>query len=203
MMSCVEGGKKVNQNKLLPLTWPSGWSVCFWNGRLGVRFRVGLNQWLKIAFICISGIFILLSRESDQSAITNSLESCRIPVYHTKTGESRQVLFPTAQVNLPACSPHCPSNAERQTGKLWIPMLKSLVWPDSKSNPYLQLLRRTLLPLGHRRCKSRYLWLSCMTLSIKSDSVKNKPASSFVVPFGTTLSEIYSSWSGRQVARNS
>ena len=29
--------------------------------------------------------------------------------------ESRQVPFPTAQpVNLPACSPHCPFNAERQ-----------------------------------------------------------------------------------------
>ena len=24
--------------------WPSGWSVCFWNGRPGVRFRAGLNQ---------------------------------------------------------------------------------------------------------------------------------------------------------------
>ena len=60
-------------------------------------------------------------------------------------GESRQVPFPTAQqVNLPACSPHCPFNAERQSGKLWIPILKSLVWPDSKSNPSLQLKRQTL-----------------------------------------------------------
>ena len=40
-------------------------------------------------------------------------------VYHTKMGESRQVPFPTAQqVNLPACSPHCPFNAKRQAGKL-------------------------------------------------------------------------------------
>ena len=31
---------------------------------------------------------------------------------------------------------------------------------------------------------------SCMTLRIKGDSVKDKPASSFVVPFGTTHGEI-------------
>ena len=37
----------------------------------------------------------------------------------TKMEESRQVSFPTAlQVNLPACFPHCPFNAERQAGKL-------------------------------------------------------------------------------------
>ena len=45
---------------------------------------------------------------------TSSLRSCRPSVYHTKMGESRQVPFPTAQVNLPACSPDCPFNAERQ-----------------------------------------------------------------------------------------
>ena len=49
---------------------------------------------------------------------------------------------------MPACSPHCPFNAERQPGKLWIPILKSLVWPDSESNPSLQLQRRPLFPLG-------------------------------------------------------
>jgi len=27
----------------------------------------------------------------------------------------------TQKVNLPACSPHYPFNAERQAGKLWIP----------------------------------------------------------------------------------
>ena len=27
------------------------------------------------------------------------------------------MLFPMAQVNLPACSPHCPFNAERQAGE--------------------------------------------------------------------------------------
>ena len=50
-------------------------------------------------------------------------------------GESRLVPFPTAQqVSLPPCSSHSPFIAERQAGKLWIPMLKSLVWPDSESN---------------------------------------------------------------------
>ena len=49
---------------------------------------------------------------------TSSLRSYRQSVYHTKVGESRLVLFPKAQqVNLPACSSHCPFNAERQTGK--------------------------------------------------------------------------------------
>ena len=61
--------------------------------------------------------------------------------------------FPTTQqVNLPACSPHCPFNAERQAEKLWIPISKSLVWPDSESNPSQQLQRRTFLPLDDRSC---------------------------------------------------
>ena len=76
---------------------------------------------------------------------TSSFKSCQPSVYHTKVGEFRQVPIPTAQqVNLPACSPHCPFNAEGQAGKLWIPILKSLVWPDSESNPSLQLKRQTL-----------------------------------------------------------
>ena len=32
-------------------------------------------------------------------------------------------------------SPNCPLNAERQAGKLWISILKSLVWLDWESNP--------------------------------------------------------------------
>ena len=53
-----------------------------------------------------------------------------------------KVPFPTAQqVNLPACSHYCLFNAERQAGKLWIPVLKSLVRPDSISNPSLRLPR--------------------------------------------------------------
>ena len=48
----------------------------------------------------------------------SSLRSFRPSVYHTKMRESRQVLFPTTQqMNLPACSPHFPFNAERQAGK--------------------------------------------------------------------------------------
>ena len=43
--------------------------------------------------------------------------------------------LPTAQqLNLPACSPHCPFIAESQASKLWIPILKLLVWPDSESS---------------------------------------------------------------------
>ena len=62
--------------------------------------------------ICISsklkeiviGIFIFLSRESDE-ALYSSLRSCRLSVYHTKMGKSREVPFPTAQqVDLPAFS---------------------------------------------------------------------------------------------------
>ena len=72
-----------------------------------------------IFILVFSRTFILLSRESDLSAITSSLRSYRPSVYHTRVGESRQVPFPTAQqANLPACSPHCPFNAERQAGKL-------------------------------------------------------------------------------------
>jgi len=39
------------------------------------------------------------------------------------------VPFPTTQVNLqlPACFSHYPFNAERQAGKLWIPIFKFLV----------------------------------------------------------------------------
>ena len=63
--------------------------------------------------------------------------------------ESRKAPFPAAQrVNLPACSPHCSFIAERQAGKLRIPILDSLVRSDSESNPSLQLQTRTLLPLG-------------------------------------------------------
>ena len=63
--------------------------------------------------------FILLSQESNQKAMTSSLRSCRPPVYHIKLGEFHELLFPTAQqLNLSACSPHCPFNAERQAGKL-------------------------------------------------------------------------------------
>ena len=72
---------------------------------------------LTFVFGCI---FIFLSRESDQSAMTSSLRSCLPPVFHTKMGESHEVPFPVVQkVNLPTCSPHCPINAKHQAGKLF------------------------------------------------------------------------------------
>ena len=44
---------------------------------------------LANAVVSCIWIFILLSRESDQSAITSSLRSCQPSVYHTKMGKSR------------------------------------------------------------------------------------------------------------------
>ena len=50
---------------------------------------------------------------------TISLRSCQPPVYHTKMGNTAKRLSQRhKQVNLPACSPHCPFNAERQAVKL-------------------------------------------------------------------------------------
>ena len=46
-------------------------------------------------------------------------------------------LPPVTCLELKVKSPHYPVNAERQAGKLWIPILKSLVWPDQESNLYL------------------------------------------------------------------
>ena len=76
-------------------------------------------QKVYLLYSVLSYIFVLISRESNESAATNRLKSCRPPVYHFKMGESHQVPFPMAeQVNLPVCSLHYPFNAERQTGKL-------------------------------------------------------------------------------------
>ena len=102
----------------------------------------------KFAVDCI---FILLLPESNQRAIASSLKSCRPSVYYIMIGESCSAPFPTVQqVNLPACSPHCSFNAERQARKLGTSILRSLVSHDSESNPSLQLQRRTIVPLGHR-----------------------------------------------------
>ena len=99
----------------------------------------------------LSCIFILLSRESDQSAITSYFKLKELPVicppHQDET--TRKVLFPTAQVNLPAYSPCCFFNTERQVRKL--------VYPESESNPSLHLQRRTLLPLGHLSLDNRYI----------------------------------------------
>ena len=75
---------------------------------------------------------ILLSQESDQCAMTSSLRSCQPSLYY-KMGNPVKCLFPAAQqVNLPACSPHCPSDAQRQAGKLGIPILSH--WFDLTRN---------------------------------------------------------------------
>ena len=88
-------------------------------------------------------------------------------VYHSKMWESRQVPFPTVQhVNLPACSPHCPFNAERQVGKLGIPILKLLVWPDSESNSSLHFTAAEADALTTR--PSELLNLSCNSSDLTS-----------------------------------
>ena len=69
-------------------------------------------------FLVFSFIFILLSQESDQCAVRARLGAASHLSTTPRREEFRQVPFPTAQVNLPACSSHCPFNAERQAGKL-------------------------------------------------------------------------------------
>ena len=48
--------------------------------------------------------------------------------------------------------------------QLWIPFLKSLVWPDWESNPVCQLRRRGCYPLHHRAGLSPSSWLNCCSL---------------------------------------
>ena len=62
-------------------------------------------------FCCV---FILLSQESDQCAVRARLGVAS----HLSKVTLRWGNPAKAQVNLPACSPHCPFNAERQAGKL-------------------------------------------------------------------------------------
>ena len=53
-----------------------------------------------------SRIFILLSRESEQSAVTSSLRRCQPPLYHFNG--SHYVPFLNAKLaNMSVCSPHC------------------------------------------------------------------------------------------------
>ena len=53
------------------------------------------------------------------------------------------------QVNLPACSPHCPFNAERQAGKLRILTLK---WCDPIQNQNQSLQSVRDYSAGPTRC---------------------------------------------------
>ena len=138
-----------------------------------VTARNNLSRFIKIKVVLfvISCAFILLSQGNDQNAITSSLRSYQPFVYHTNMGESCTVHFPTAQVTLPACSPHCSFNAERQAGRLGIPILKLFIqlrWPSGKS------ARSSSSRLGFdsksgqtNHFKNWYSQLPCLTLSIK------------------------------------
>ena len=68
-----------------------------------------------IVFLVFSRIFILLSRES---AITSSLRSSAICLPPEDGGVPLSTFLNGTTSRLPACSPHCPFNAERQAGKL-------------------------------------------------------------------------------------
>ena len=100
---------------------------------------------------------------------TSSLWSYQPSVYHTKVRKSRQVPFlTTQQVNLPACSSHCPFTkyktqytdplmlSIKQGNCEYTPMLQSLVWPNLQSNPSLQLSRQMLLQLGNLSCYNHF-----------------------------------------------
>ena len=65
----------------------------------------------------VSVLYLPITRKRSKRYNELAYESS---VYHTKIGESHLVRFPTAQVNLPSCSPHCPFTAERPARKLWI-----------------------------------------------------------------------------------
>ena len=47
----------------------------------------------------------------------------------------------TQQANFSACSPKLPLNAERQSGKLWIPFLKSFLMARQGNKPQVYRLR--------------------------------------------------------------
>ena len=106
-----------------------------WNQNVAVA-STGVLRYL------VSSKFILLSRESDQSAVRARLGVAGLP--HQDRGIPLSE-FPNGTTSkLAGLSSHCPFNAERQAGKLWIPSSKSLVWPDAESNPSLQLKTQTL-----------------------------------------------------------
>ena len=167
-LDCVkvieEVAKQLRKNKefynILPITTAKVPIVKFFHRESGLEGDISLynllvsSQWylccLFWLLMYVYLIFILLSRESDVSVISSSLRSYRPPAWHSKMGKSRSSLFPMAQqVNLSACSLRCPFNADRRAGKLWIAILKSLVWPSSESSPSLLLQRQTLHPFGH------------------------------------------------------
>ena len=72
-----------------------------------------------ICILCLVAYLFSYHEKAIKAQLTSSLRSCRPSDFPTKMGESSKMPFPTAQqVNLPACSPHCPFKAELLTGKL-------------------------------------------------------------------------------------
>ena len=93
-------------------------------------------------FCCIFN----LSRESDQWAMGARLGVAG-HLYTTPKWGIPLSAFPNCTTSkLAGLFSTCPFNAERPAEKLWIPILKSLVWPDSELSPSVLLPRRTLLP---------------------------------------------------------
>ena len=81
----------------------------------------------------LSCIFILLSRESDQSAITSLLRSCRPSVYHSNMWELRQVL----SKGISKLALHIFFWTLNVKPESWrISISKSSVWSDLESNPH-------------------------------------------------------------------
>ena len=101
---------------------------------------------------------------------TSSRKSCQLPVFclpHQDEGIPLSAFSKAQQVNLPACSSHCPCNAERQAGKLQISILKSLVWPCSESNPSLQRI-------PHHATREKFLVVFDCAPSYQGVSLNNK-----------------------------
>ena len=86
-----------------------------------MKSKLGLPQLSgdQKSFFFFGCIFILPSRESDQCATRARLGVARYLSTTPRWGNFASA-FPngTSTVNLPACSSHCPINAERQAGKL-------------------------------------------------------------------------------------
>ena len=92
--------------------------------------------WLNSSFLRRSIIVNSITTLCQSYQPPATIPRCRKPVLSVFS-------LDTSSLNLPACFPHFPLNAERQAGKLWIPILKSLVWPDAKLQHQLQIVNLT------------------------------------------------------------
>ena len=73
---------------------------------------------LRQFYLPLSSIFIHLSQESDQCAVRARLGVAGHRSTTPRWGIPLSTFSMAQQVDLPACSPHCPFDAERQAGKL-------------------------------------------------------------------------------------